>query len=291
MRLPMSCVGVLLAAMPCGAVAQQLVSPSDANPQVRQYNDPSIVLSGGPASRSAPLVIFMPGTGGSSESPPRLLLKTITGQGYRVIYLTYNNEPAVSQVCPSRPPACSARFRESRVFGGEGPPVATPVPEAIARRLSDLLRYLNRTQPQAGWGSYLDRNGKPMWPRLILSGLSQGAGMAAYMAQRFPVDRVVLFSSPWDVTGPDQRPAPWLLGASATPPVRWWAERHARENTTRLIANAYRTLRIPPDHILVFNGGLPPGKSPGQGNPYHVSTIQMPQYVPQWRAMYGATNQ
>ncbi|WP_137898518.1 hypothetical protein [Sphingomonas sp. 2SG] len=273
-----------------GVSAQELVRPSAANPQVRQYDDPNLVYAGAP-SRNAPLVVFMPGTSGRSETAPRLLLDTIASQGYRVVFLTYNDMPAVAQVCPSRPPACSTRFRESRAFGGDGPPVATPAPEAIANRLGDLLRYLQRTHPDAGWSEYLDAEGRPAWPRIILSGLSQGAGMAAFMAQRYPVSRVVLFSSPWDVTGPDQRPAPWLFAASATPPARWWAERHIRENTTRLIANAYDALRIPRDHILLFDGGLPPGKSPDDGNPYHVSTVQLRQYVPQWRTMFGAANQ
>ncbi|CZT30143.1 hypothetical protein PCPL58_3687 [Pseudomonas cerasi] len=73
-----------------------------------------------------PLVIFIPGTDGRSETAPDLMLRTVAQQGYRVIYLTYNNAPAVSNLCPSRPAGCSGRFRESRVFGGSGPPVATP---------------------------------------------------------------------------------------------------------------------------------------------------------------------
>lgn len=277
------------ALIPCSVSAQELVRPSAANPQVRRFDDPNLVYGNAP-SRRVPLVVFMPGTNGRSETAPRLLLETIANQGYRVVFLTYDDMPAVSQVCPARPPACSARFRESRAFGRDGPPVATPTPEAVSNRLRDLLRYLEQTHPGAGWADYLDVEGRPAWPRMILSGLSQGAGMAAFMAKRFPVSRVVLFSSPWDVTGAERRPAPWLFAASATPPARWWAERHVRENTTRLIANAYAALHIPEDHVLLLNGGLPSGKSPDDGNPYHVSTVQLRQYVPQWRTMFGAAN-
>lgn len=118
-----------------------------------------------------------------------------------------------------------------------------------------------------------------------MSGLSQGAGMAAYLAKRYPVDRVVLFSSPWDYLMPGTRPAAWLFEPPATPPERWWAERHVRENTTQAIARAYAALRIPRDHILLFDGPVP-GRAKGD-NPYHGSTVWLPQYEPQWRAMYG----
>ena len=274
-----------VACFPLAATAQvERVRPSVADPAVRDFDYPNLVYGGGP--RGAHLAVFLPGTGGGQDGGPELLLRTIAGQGYRVVFLPYDDVPAVSQVCPKRPPQCSARFREARTFGGgAGGPVANPPAEAIVARLASLLRYLDQRHPEAGWGDYLDGAGRPAWPRIVVSGLSQGAGMAAFIAKRFPVRRVVLFSSPWDEYGPQQRPAPWLFAPSATPPERWWAERHVRENTTRLIAQAYGVLRIPPDHILLFDGGLPDGA--GGGNPYHVSTVRLPAYQDRWRTMYG----
>ena len=266
---------------------EERVIPSSANPAVREFNDPNLVYAGGPEARTAPLVIFLPGTGGNSEKAPNALLDTIRQQGYRLIYLTYNDEGAAVKLCFRHGPNCTDELRGSRTFGGRTEQGDTPPAETIAQRLTDLLLYLQRVHPDQGWSYYLDAGGRPMWPRIVLSGLSQGAGMAAYMAKRVPVDRVVLFSSPWDNFGPDKRPAPWILGPSATPPERWWAERNVRENTTDLIAMDYAALRIPRDHILLFSGGLPPGKSADEGNPYHGSTIRMPEYAPQWRTMYG----
>lgn len=182
-----------------------------------------------------------------------------------------------------RPPGCFAAFRRSRIYGGQDP-VQTATAEAIVPRLVDLLRYLNQQHPAAGWNDYLTPQGLA-WPRIVVSGLSQGAGMAAFIAKRFPVDRVVLFSSPWDFIQPGNRPAPWLFNASATPPERWWAEYHVHENTVRDIAQAYRALRIPNDHILLFDGPPPPNAK--GNNPYHGSTVKLPEYLPQWRVLYG----
>ena len=112
--------------------------------------------------------------------------------------------------------------------------------------------------------------------------------MAAYIAQRESVARVVLFSSPWDFHGQPRKLAPWIDGPSATPPERWFAELHRREATAPLIAQAYRALRIPADHVLVFDLDLPDG---GRGqNPFHGSTVRLPGYEPQWRWLYGSAS-
>lgn len=270
-----------------GRAQTELVRPSAADSNVHQYDNPSVVVSRGAADRDAPLAIFLTGTHGRPEMGPKQLVDVIAGQGYRVINLSYDDEPAVNQICPRNPnPQCSYNFREMRTFGVGRAPVSNPPAEAIVPRLVALLRYLDHEHPDAGWAAYLGSDGQPAWNRILVSGLSQGAGMAAFIAKRYPVYRVVLFSSPWDTTGRDQRPAPWLSTPSATPPDRWWAERHARERTTDLIANAYRALRIPPDHILIFEGGLPPNSRQGSENPYHGSTVRMPEYADKWRQLY-----
>lgn len=266
----------------------EIVRPSQADSAVRQYDKPNVVLVPEGSSDKTPLALFLPGTGGKPENA-ELLMKVVASQGYRVIGLSYNDEPSLSNVCPQRPnPECSARFREMRIFGRGPAPVENSPEETIQARLIAFLRFLDRQHPGEGWGSYLTPSGTPQWNRILVSGLSQGAGMAAYIAKRFPVYRVVLFSSPWDTTGRDHYPAPWLFEPSVTPPERWWAERHVRENTTRWIANAYRAWRIPSSHVLLFDQGLQSVTYPQGGNPYHPSTIENPAYEPQWKTMFGA---
>ncbi len=105
-------------------------------------------------------------------------------------------------------------------------------------------------------------------------------------AKHHAVRRVVLFSSPWDVTGRERRPAPWLSAPGATPPERWYAEYHAKEATATLIRQAYAALRLPDDHVRVFDLDLAPdaAKSP---NPYHVNTIRDRRYADEWRFLFG----
>lgn len=262
------------------------VRPSEADPAVKSFDEPNLVVFDSPVAAAAPLAVFLPGTSGRPENAQRLL-GVIAGQGYRVIGLEYDDEPAVVQVCPQRPdPACSAKFRQQRVFGNaEGAPVANPVEQSIVRRLVMLLRHLDRTRPDEHWSDYLAGD-EPAWSRIVVSGLSQGAGMAAYIAKRRAVARVVLFSSPWDFHGANRTLAPWLAEPSATPPERWYAELHRRENTAALIAQAYRLLQIPADHVQVFDLDLPNGGS--GGNPFHGSTVRLPGYAAQWRWLYGA---
>ena len=155
--------------------------------------------------------------------------------------------------------------------------------ESIVNRLVKLLQYLDRNHPDAGWGSYIE-NGLPNWQRIVVCGQSQGAGMAAYIAKEHAVARAILFSSPWDFieAGGRRELAPWLDSPSKTPPDRWFGGYHARENMADLLARSYAELKIPRDHIRVFNVGLPAGHRPKGGNPFHGQGINNPVYAQQW---------
>ena len=276
----------LLAAAPVAAQVAT-VTPSVADPGVKQFDEPSIAVAG-PAG--APLAVFLTGTGGRPRGAS-VIIGAIAKQGYPVLALEYDDEPAVSQVCPRDPdPACSADFREMRATGtGASRAVSNPPAEGIVARLVAALRYLARKDPR--WAGYLDGD-QPRWDRLLLSGLSQGAGMAAWLAKQHEVARVVLFSSPWDWTGPDRRPAPWLSRPGATPVDRWWAEYNARENTAPALRRAYAALGLPADHVLVFSLDLPAGfhpAGPAAQNPYHGITIRDERYAPQWATMFGTS--
>lgn len=282
--------GLLLFAMALSAQdasKPEFVSPSQADPAIQRFNDRNVVLTPPHEQGDVPLVVFLPGTHGKPENALDLLT-VVANQGYRVIGLSYNDTPAGTELCPRNPdPECFTHFHAVRSFAQGSGPVANSPGESIEGRLVSLLRYLDRQHPAAGWSGYLTSAGQPEWSRLVVSGLSQGAGMAAYIAKLHPVNRVVLFSSPWDNTVPDHRPAPWLSRSSATPADRWWAERHVRENTTAWIANAYRALGIPQQHILLFDAGLADGQNAQGENPYHPSTIRNPVYARQWRQMFG----
>lgn len=290
-------LATLLAIGPAAGVAQsfpddatdELVSyaikPSDTDSAIRHYDEPHQIVFRRGTGPQAELAVFMPGTDGKPANARRLL-GVIAGQGYRVIGLEYDDTPAVVEVCPRNPsPTCSGEFRRKRIYGdGKSAVVDIPPAESIVNRLVRVLEYLERQHPGEGWGGYLS-NGAPDWSRIVVSGLSQGAGMAAYIAKHEAVARVVLFSSPWDYQAPLRSLAPWIAEPGATPPERWFAEYHQRERTASLIRQAYEMLRIPPANIRVFD--LPAGAAAHGNNPFHGSTIRVPEYAPQWRFLFG----
>jgi hypothetical protein len=270
-----------------GTLKTQEVLPSDTDASIARFNEPNVIVTDEEMPADSPLVVFMPGTDGKPRGAMRLL-RVVAAQGYRVIGLEYNDEPAVVQVCPRNPdPACSAAFRARRIFGGSGrSPIENTQAETIVNRLVKLLEYLQAQDAAAHWDGYL-LDGEPNWSRIVVSGLSQGAGMAAYIAKHKLVVRVVLFSSPWDYVRPSQQLAPWIGEPSATPPERWFAEYHRRENTAAQLARAYRALQIPADHIRIFDLDLPKDMKIKSDNPYHGSTIRIPAYESEWQFLYG----
>jgi hypothetical protein len=263
------------------------ILPSEADPGISRFDDANYVVSGAHGGAQQELVVFLPGTGGAARHDG-VLLRTVAQQGYRVIGLTYNDKPAIVALCPDAPPACSAAVRERRIFGTHTTSLIDDKEnECVAQRLTKLLQYLKAHEPEGGWSDFLVQ-GEPNWSRIVVSGLSQGAGMAAFIAKQREVARVVLFSSPWDYTGRRFKTlAPWLSGPSLTPPERWFGEFHRREETAALIAQAFTLLKIPPNHVLMFNLGLPANMKPNQANPYHMSTVRNTDYADAWRRLYG----
>jgi hypothetical protein len=213
-----------------------------------------------------------------------VFLHAAADAGYRVISLDYNDEPSVAVFCPPKPPACSGNFRRMRIYG-DGISLDSSFDnssaESIVNRLVKLLTYLDRQDPQQGWSGYLD-NGALKWERIALAGQSQGAGMAAYIAKQRVVERVILFSSPWDFVrsnGNVRTLAPWIAPPSKTPPERWFGGYHAREIEAELLAKSYAALRIPPNNIRIFKHDLPASPPQGQQNPFHGEGLSNPAYA------------
>jgi hypothetical protein len=262
----------------------QCIKPSDTDPAIRRFDRLNYVLFNQPTPSTANLLVFLPGTFGRPPGPIAFL-HAAAEAGYRVISLDYNDEPAVAVYCPQKSPACSGNFRRMRI-NGDGttidPSIDNTSAESIVNRLVKLLAYLDRQDPQQEWGAYLD-GGAPNWNRIALAGQSQGAGMAAYIAKKQVVGRVILFSSPWDFVtsnGKVRTLAPWLAMPVITPPERWFGGYHARENEAGLLAKSYAALRIPPENIRIFKRDLPASqKDKPDKNPFHGQGLYDPAYA------------
>jgi hypothetical protein len=286
------------AQQPSGAddLVTYLVTPASADSAIHRFNEPNYVVFGRRTPATAPLLVFLPGTGGRPQGTSDFA-NLAARQGYRVIGLEYTDIPAVQEICPRAPdPRCAEQVRRKRIYGDDVTSMIDDRPEeSIVHRLTSLLVALQRDHPAEGWEQYLV-NGLPNWPRIAVSGLSQGAGMAAYIAQQTRVARVILFSSPWDNYGRNHILAPWVMrGSGETPRELWFAAYHQREATAPIIASAYAALRIPPEHIRVFT--LEPSPAAMGNNPNHPSVVGnrptprladgTPAYLEDWRFLLG----
>ena len=274
-----------------------LITPQSTDSSLHRFNDPHYIVFERGVKANAPLLVFLPGTGGKPERTSDFA-NTAARQGYRAIGLSYVDEPAVAAICPRDPdPKCSEKVRQKRTYGDD---VTRAIDdrreESIVSRLVKLLTVLQREHPTEGWADYLE-NGQPKWGRLALSGLSQGAGMAAFIAQKKSVARVILFSIPWDNYGPQRTLAPWVVaGHGATPGERWYGAYHEKEPMAATIARAYKALSVSPAQTRVFT--LMPAATLPNGEPaYHASGVGngatprkadgTPAYLDDWRFLLG----
>lgn len=275
------------------------ISPSDADPGVKRFLTDNLVAFKRGVAKDANLLAFFPPTGGTpTGSWP--FMEAAADAGYRVIGLTYDNTLSVPQACGRNPdPACSDRFRQKRVFGDDVTKDIDDLPgEAIVPRLTKLLQYLDAHYHREGWGRYL-QNGQPDWSRIAVAGHSQGAGMAAYIAKRYRVARVIVLSGAWDRVEATKQWAPWVTSPSATPLDRWYAAYHEKETRADAMKAAYVALQIPPDHIRVMT--LEPrqdSRMSSRGDLYHMSMDSplltpldasgAPAYAADWASLLGS---
>lgn len=271
------------------------LSPDQVDPAVTRFlRDSYAFLDRRRIAAEAPLFVYLVGTHGAPDDA-KLVPLTAAGLGYRVVNLMYDDVPATAQACDRDPdPTCSERLRQKRIYGDDVSRDIDDRPEeAVVRRLTRVLQALTAQHPDEGWGRYLE-GGELDWSRLALSGHSQGAGVAAFIAKKHAVARVVLFSSPWDyyyAPGGARMPAPWLSWPSATPADRWWGLYHAKEPTAREIQVAFEALKIPPAHIATVsleprNGGKPHTSVSGDGST-PLDADGRPTYLPIWVRMIG----
>jgi hypothetical protein len=283
--------------LPNGTVYQ--VSPSTADPQIKRFDKSNYALFNHDVKRDAPLLVFFPGTTSEPMASWPFLMAGADA-GYRVIGLMYDNGVAVPTICgPQSDPACSDRFREKRIFGDAESKDIDDLPgESVVNRLVKFLQYLDVQHPADGWGQYLVQ-GQPNWARIAVSGHSQGGGLAAYIAKKRSVYRVINLSGAWDRVEATKQWAPWITSESATPMDRWYCSYHAKESHADAMKAAYVALKIPPDHIRVLTlEPNPENKMPANADVYHVSMSATgvtprdangkPAYAADWAFLLGA---
>lgn len=287
-----SALAVAVAPPVSAAVNHQDVRPSDTDNRISAGNQPHIVYSER-GSTQGPLLVFIPGTGGQTPQTAKTeqaLISTALASGYRVIVLSYIDTPAIAQVCTKRvlakDPACAEHVRQKRAFGDDATALIDDAPQdAIVHRLTVLIRYLATHDASARWEQYLAGD-RLNWSTIVLSGQSQGGGMAAYIAKRVAIGGVIDFSGGWDMRS-DRDIASWYSAPSATPPERWYGTYHADEKFAAAIAASYQAMRIPASHQFSLSK---PIRHPGARNPGHGEGASNPAYQGIWETMLSGLN-
>ena len=153
----------------------------------------------------------------------------------RAIGLQYVNDGPVNSICvmqwrnnPPADPDCQENLRLERVYGIDASPLDdVSSANSLVNRLTKLLEYLDAQQPELAWGDYLV-DGAPRWDRIVVSGHSQGSGMAALIARDETVARVLMFGGPSDFD-PLGNSADWMTDPKATPIGDHYGFRHEND--------------------------------------------------------------
>ncbi len=209
-----------------------LVSPVSTDPDM-QSTIPHSAFVDTRTSLQGKLFVFL---GGTSTSPQNysLINKTATQLGYHVINLSYPNT-IDGQICKDRAdPKCYANYHEEVIFGGAQSDLVDVNPtNSITNRILKLLLRLHKVNGNNGWNQFYDGS-ELLYSKFVLAGHSQGGGHAAYMAQKFAVDRVVLFSSPNDYSEVARQPATWCRSMFATSSERFFGLTHKRDEVSSI---------------------------------------------------------
>lgn len=264
------------------------VKPSKTDSKIKNADTPHLVVYN-QSEKQGKLFLFMPGTGGIATKGPKKLFAAAVYQGYHVINLSYINTPAVAQICKgdalSKNAKCTSEFRTKRIFGNNNFSLIDDKPEdAIVNRLTKLLIYLSKNDENGNWDFYLE-NGTPKWSEIAVSGQSQGGGMAAFIAKKHLVARVINFSGGWDyATANKKKIANWYYNNSSTPLNRWYGTYHVTEPAAKIIKETYEAMGIPKKQIYPFNLAVPEGKKG------HSNGVRNIGYIDTWIELLGKGN-
>ncbi|RPD99990.1 hypothetical protein EGM88_01635 [Aureibaculum marinum] len=267
-------------------IVELTIKPSDTDVTIKEYNSPHLVVYD-PTIKQGKLLLFLAGTNGMAVKGPKDLFLTAIEQGYHVINLQYITRPAVAQICRGetlvKNSNCAADFRTRRIYGSNKFDLINDTSQdAIVNRLTKLLIYLSKNDKNTNWNAYL-KDGKINWEKIAVSGQSQGGGMAAFIAKRELVARVIDFSGGWDYSAKNKI-ASWYFNKSVTPSNLWYGTYHVTEPKAKTIHKSYEAMNIPKDHIYPFNLEVPAGKKG------HSNGIRNLGYKKQWIELLGKGN-
>jgi hypothetical protein len=179
---------------PPDKTTEYFVAPSETDPSINIALENHFVSVKETGSLKNILFVFLPGSY-SQPSKYKAIVRKAASMGYHSIGLMYPNLKPVNNICsPTNDTTCHRRARLEIIDGQDRhPEISVNQANSIVNRLTKLLIHLQKNYPDQNWQQFLS-NGNPDWPRIIVSGHSQGAANADVMGKVYPVKKIIMFS-------------------------------------------------------------------------------------------------
>jgi hypothetical protein len=164
------------------------------------------------------LLLHLVGSYDDTESTT-LFPSLAADSGFHVIVLHYPNLIPVTTQCRNNTDIdCHWKYRQELTFGEDTHSVLTvDTSNCILNRFEKVVQYLDANFSSENWNSFLLNGDSINWPKITISGHSQGGGHAAFMGKHFDLDRVIMFASPNEYSATYSAAAPWISMPGITP--------------------------------------------------------------------------
>ena len=272
---------------PAGFVVE-CVRPSATDPRIHRADSDNYVLTSPRPEPDAKLLLFMPGTGGEPPGPRAFL----RGGGRRRLPRHFSRVQRRHLGCGLLPrktqsgllgrvprhahlwrPNIGGRIRRQHTGGIDRQPAGQAAAVSRSQTPGRRVAELSRKRPAELGTNCRDR------------AVARGGHGCLHREANTRSARVILFSSPWDyVETGGRREVSSLAGtcrARHRPGAGSAAITRAKTWPTCL-PSLTPQLKIPRDHIRVFNQDLPAGNRPKGKNPFHGQGINNQAYAKQW---------
>lgn len=200
------------------------IKPSATDSAITEFDDPHLVYFRKEAKPRNQLLIFLPGTNGKPGNTD-LFCQTAADLGYHTLAIAYPTSIAATIARNDRDPDAFEKFRLEIIEGRDlSPYVSVDRTNSIENRLIRLLQHLAKDEPEGKWEQFL-ADGKLNWPKIAVTGGSQGGGHAGLIAVKHRVARAIMLGAPKDYDRARNAPAAWYK-TPATPIAGFFAFNH-----------------------------------------------------------------
>lgn len=155
------------------------------------------------------------------------LFDRVNSYGIHAIRVHYANK-WFSLCCREKPVGehCRGNIRLEAATGQDFSDVVTiPKPDGMMERAFQFVRWLDKENPQGGWGYFLNQKQDGLrWEHVIMAGSSHGSTTSARFAKHQKVSRVVA------LCGPRDQYQSWQSLPSATPENRYFGFSHVLDD-------------------------------------------------------------